>query len=67
GASFFPSTNDPNLPLDFVPATTSLWICEQSATPIPAFALRAILWTNRGKRCAFPTACPQVGGCPQAP
>ena len=30
---------------------TSLWSCGQSATLIPAFALRAILW---------------VGGCPQA-
>jgi len=44
-----------------------LWICGQSAAPIPAFALRAILRTARGKRLAFPTARPQAGGCPQAP
>jgi hypothetical protein len=27
---------------------------------------RGPLWTSRGKRLAFPPACPQVGGCPQA-
>jgi hypothetical protein len=49
------------------PKPRTLWICGQSASPIPTFALRAILWTARGKRCAFPTARPQAGGCPQAP
>ncbi|MDR2259993.1 MAG: hypothetical protein LBE06_03465, partial [Azoarcus sp.] len=44
-----------------------LWIGGQPAAPVPAFALRAILWMARGKRCAFPTAHPQAGGCPQAP
>jgi hypothetical protein len=44
------------------PKPRTLWICGQSASPIPTFALRAILWTARGKRCAFPTARPQAGG-----
>ncbi len=47
--------------------THALWIFGQSAAPIPAFALRPILGTARGKRAAFPTARPQAGGCPQAP
>jgi hypothetical protein len=34
------------------PKQRTLWICGQPATPVPVFALRAILW---------------VGGCPQAP
>jgi len=51
----------------FFAGEEALWICGQSARPIPAFALRAILWTARGKRCAFTSARPQVGGCPQAP
>jgi hypothetical protein len=44
------------------PKPRTLWICGQSASPIPTFALRAILWTARGKRCGFPTARPQAGG-----
>jgi hypothetical protein len=49
------------------PPNHGLWICGQSASPIPTFALRAILGTARGKRDAFPTARPQTGNCPQTP